>query len=52
MNVIILSMARCGVSWVGNTLSLIHEAYYGKPLDIDYEFSPRLLSTRLVKGWH
>ncbi len=52
MNVIFLSMGRCGVSWVGETISQIHERLFGKPLDIKYENDRAKISNNLVEGWH
>ena len=51
MNVVILSMQRCGMSWVGGVISLIHERLYGEPLHINYENNRVAVSNRLVEGW-
>lgn len=50
-NIILLSMARCGMSWVGEILSQIHERLYGDKLTINYELDRRLVSNNLLKGW-
>jgi len=52
MNVIFVSMARCGVSWIGETISLIHERLYGKLLNINYENDRGLLSHVITDGWN
>ena len=52
MNVIFLSMARCGVSWVGETIAQIYFRLYGKPLEINYENDRTEISKSLVEGWH
>ncbi len=51
-NVIFLSMRRCGVSWVGDTIKLIYKNLYGKDLKIHYENDRDLISNNLVKGWN
>lgn len=51
-NVVILSMQRCGMSWVGGVISLIHERLYGEPLHIIYEDNRAEVSNRLVEGWN
>lgn len=51
MNVILLSMRRCGMSWVGEILSQIHKTFYGKELTINYEEDRSLVSRNLIKGW-
>lgn len=50
-NVIILSMRRCGVSWVMETISQIHKRLFGKPLRIIYEKNRALISNNLIKGY-
>jgi hypothetical protein len=52
MNVVFLSMPRCGISWVGDVIKHIYERLYGKPLEINYENDRVLISRTLVKGWH
>jgi len=51
MNVVLLSMQRCGMSWVGSVISLIHKRFYGKELEINYEQNRSLVSHNLLKGW-
>ncbi len=51
-NVIFLSMKRCGVSWVGDTIKLVYRNLYGKELKIHYENDRDLISRNLVKGWN
>lgn len=50
MNVVILSMPRCGVSWIGEVLSQLHERLFGIPLEITYEKDRAKVSRTLVKG--
>lgn len=51
MNVIILSMRRCGVSWIGEVLSQVHKRLYGKELKINYEKDRAKVSRTLLKGF-
>lgn len=51
MNVVILSMSRCGISWIGETLSQIHERLFGKSLIINYERDRAKVSHNLLEGW-
>lgn len=51
MNVVILSMWRCGVSWTGDVIKDIYERLYGKELKIHYENNRAIVSHKLVKGW-
>ena len=51
MNVVILSMERCGVSWVGETLAQIYKQLYGKDLSINYETNRSKVSKNLLDGW-
>jgi len=52
MNVIFLSMARCGISWIGDTLKEVYKQLYGKELQIHYENDRAMISNTLVEGWH
>jgi hypothetical protein len=52
MNVVILSMWRCGISWIGDTIKEIYRRMYGKELKINYENNRPLISHNLVEGWH
>ena len=52
MNVVILSMGRCGISWAMDTIKKIYSRLYGKELTIDYEADRVEISNTLVKGWH
>ena len=51
MNVVILSMRRCGVSWVFEAISQVHERLFGKPLPIDYEKERAIVSHNLLEGY-
>jgi len=52
MNVIILSMKRCGISWLGDIIKDIYMRLYNKELKINYE-NDRIETTHtLLKGWN
>lgn len=51
MNVIILSMKRCGVSWVGEVLAQLYKQLYGKELYINYESDRAKVSRNVLEGW-
>jgi hypothetical protein len=44
-------MKRCGVSWIGEVISQIHERLYGRPLFINYEEDRGKVSNNLLEGW-
>jgi hypothetical protein len=52
MNVIFLSMNRCGVSWLGEILKDLYHQCKGKPLEIKYEVSRERASRECLKGWN
>ncbi len=51
MNVVILSMQRCGISWIFETISQIHERLFGEPLEINYEKERSIVSRNLLEGY-
>lgn len=51
MNVIILSMQRCGISWIFEAISQVHERLFGKLLTINYEKERSIVSHNLLEGY-
>jgi len=51
-NVVILSMRRCGISWIFDAIKKIHVQLHGKTLDFQYENDRELISNNLIPGIH
>jgi hypothetical protein len=55
MNVIFVSMERCGISWIVRNINQVHEAMFGETIDFKPEISP-VIATRerfeLPLGWN
>jgi len=54
MNVIFVSMERCGISWIIRVLSEIHDLMFGVPIDFHTEISHVVASRKkfsLPQGW-
>ena len=56
MNVMIVSMSRCGISWVVRELNMLHEKTFGKSISLRAEKVSMVEVTRtrfpVVKGWN
>lgn len=55
MNIMVVSLERCGISWIGKTLSDIHEDMFGIAIEWNYEVS-KVMATRnrfpIMEGWN
>lgn len=51
LNVLIVSMSRCGTDAVGDKISEIHDAVYGVPIKWSYVEDPSKATSYLVEGW-
>ncbi len=56
LNVIIISMERCGISWVIRELSMLHEKMFGSPISLNAEKVSFVQVTRtrfpVLEGWN
>lgn len=54
LDVMVVSMERCAISWIGKEISRTHEDMFGIPIEWHYEVS-RLMASRerfpIMKGW-
>lgn len=56
LNVLIVSMERCGISWVARVISMLHEKTFGKAIHFNPEKISAVQATRtrfpVIKGWN